>query len=113
MRAIGYARENRERFVSELEEFLRIPSVSALPDHRVHIDRAADWLVEQLRAIGLNAETLPVEGGHPMVYGERTDAPGRPTVLFYGHYDVQPAEPLEEWTTPPFEPAQRGNDLYA
>lgn len=113
MRAIGYARENRERFVSELEEFLRIPSVSALPDHRVYIDRAADWLAEQLRAIGLNAETLPVEGGHPMVYGERTDAPGRPIVLFYGHYDVQPAEPLEAWTSPPFEPTRRGDDLYA
>jgi acetylornithine deacetylase/succinyl-diaminopimelate desuccinylase-like protein len=111
--AISYAHDNRERFVRELKAFLRIPSVSALPDHREHVRHAADWLVDQLRTIGLNAEALPIEGGHPMVYGERNDAPGRPTVLFYGHYDVQPAEPLEEWTTPPFEPTQRGNDLYA
>jgi acetylornithine deacetylase/succinyl-diaminopimelate desuccinylase-like protein len=113
MTAIGYAREHQQRFVNELVEFLRIPSVSALPDHRVHVHRAASWLVEQLRTIGLDAEMLPVEGGHPMVYGERREASGRPTVLFYGHYDVQPADPLDAWTSPPFEPTRRGDDLYA
>jgi acetylornithine deacetylase/succinyl-diaminopimelate desuccinylase-like protein len=113
MNAVDYARDNRERFLRELEAFLRIPSVSALPDHHEHLRRAANWLGDQLRAIGLNAEILPIEDGHPMVYGEWKEARSRATVLFYGHYDVQPAEPLDEWTSPPFEPTRRGDDLYA
>lgn len=113
MSALTYARDNRERFIKELEAFLRIPSVSALPDHREDVVRAANWLVEQLRNIGLTGEVLPIEGGHPMVYGEWKDAPGRPTALFYGHYDVQPADPMDEWASPPFEPTRRGDDLHA
>lgn len=113
MSAVGYARDNRERFVKELEAFLRIPSVSALPDHREDVQKAAQWLADQLHAIGLAAEVLPIEGGQPMVFGSWDGAPGRPTVLFYGHYDVQPAEPLDDWTSPPFEPTRRGDKLFA
>ncbi|HEY3246948.1 MAG TPA: dipeptidase [bacterium] len=111
--ATTYAQENRRRFLDQLEEFLRIPSISTLPEHAGDIRRAADWLIDHLRAIGLTTELIPIEGSHPMVYAEWTGAPGRPTALFYGHYDVQPADPLEEWVSPPFEPVQRGDDLFA
>jgi len=111
--ALSYAQDNRRRFVEQLDGFLRIPSISALPAHAGDIRRAADWLIDDLRAIGLTTELIPIEGSHPMVYAEWKGAPGRPTVLFYGHYDVQPVDPLDEWISPPFEPTQRGDDLFA
>ncbi len=94
-------------------EFLQIPSISTLPEHAADARRAADWVAAQAQAIGLTAELLPIEGSHPMVYAEWSGAPGRPTVLFYGHYDVQPVDPLDEWVSPPFQPTQRGDDLFA
>lgn len=113
MGALDYARQHRARFVDELKALLRIPSISTLPDHRNSILQAADWLLAQLREMGMTTELIPLNGGHPMVYAQWMQASNRPTVLFYGHYDVQPVDPLAEWTAPPFEPTQRGEDLYA
>ena len=111
----AYVEQHRERFLAQLQDLLRIPSVSALSQHRPDVWRAAEWVAEDLRAIGLHGVAVipDAEGGHPLVYGEWLDAPGRPTLLIYGHYDVQPPDPLELWQTPPFEPAVRGDDLYA
>jgi acetylornithine deacetylase/succinyl-diaminopimelate desuccinylase-like protein len=104
---------NRERFLAELSEFLRIPSISTLPEHRPAIGRAAAFVADALRGVGMeNVETIPT-AGHPLVYGEWLHAPGKPTMLCYGHYDVQPADPLGEWTSPPFEPTLRDGNLYA
>jgi acetylornithine deacetylase/succinyl-diaminopimelate desuccinylase-like protein len=111
--AILYARENGTRFLNELKDFLRIPSVSTLPENRPDIERAARWVADDLKRIGLDhVEEIPT-AGHPMVYADWLHVPGKPTVLCYGHYDVQPAEPLEEWTTPPFDPVERDGSLYA
>lgn len=108
-----YVRSNRERFLEELKTFLRIPSVSTLPEHRPDIQRAAEFVAEEFRRIGMTrAEIIPTEG-HPLVYAEWLGATGKPTVLCYGHYDVQPAEPLEEWKSPPFEPDVRDANIYA
>ncbi len=107
-----YARERRPQFLEELKTFLRIPSISALPEHAPDLRRAAAWLEERLRGMGLRARIIE-DGAHPVVYGEWLGAPGRPTLLCYGHYDVQPPDPLGEWTSPPFEPTLRGEDLYA
>ena len=104
---------NREPATTELFEFLRIPSVSARSEHRADVARAADWLAEKITAAGLIAEVIPTSG-HPIVLGEWRDAgPSAPTYLVYGHYDVQPAEPLELWHSPPFEPAVRDGRIYA
>ncbi len=111
--SISYAQAHRDQFLDELKTFVAIPSISTLPQHRDDVQRAANWLLGQLQNLGMNAELLPLEGGHPMVYGEWLKAPGRPTVLFYGHYDVQPVDPLDEWRHPPFEPTVRGEDLFA
>jgi succinyl-diaminopimelate desuccinylase len=100
------------RFENELCEFLRIPSVSADPARRPDMQKAAQWVADQFRQLGMTAEILPT-GGHPLVYAESPAVEGAPTVLVYGHYDVQPPDPLELWTTPPFEPTRRGDNLYA
>ncbi len=106
-----------ERFQTEaleqLKEFLRIPSISALPEHKPDIQRAADFTEAALKRAGIT-ETCQITrgGGNPLVYGAWTGAPGKPTMLLYGHYDVQPPDPLDEWKSPPFEPEQRGDDLF-
>ncbi len=114
MNAYDYAKANHLRFVRELVEFLRLPSISTLPAHREDVNRTAHWLAEHLRAIGAHTvEVTPTEG-HPIVLAEFTSPrPTAPTVLFYGHYDVQPIDPLHEWITPPFEPTERDGALYA
>lgn len=114
MDAIAYARANRERFLSELQDFLRIPSVSTQPEHQADVQRAAAWLRDQLLDAGFpRAEVMPTQG-HPVVYAEWLAAgPQAPTVLLYGHCDVQPPDPLELWDTPPFEPTVVGDDLFA
>jgi len=113
MDLIGYIESKREDNLNELKEFLRIPSVSAKSENKADIERAAQWVAGKLRAAGLeNAEIAPTKM-HPLVYGESLRAPGKPTILFYGHYDVQPAEPLELWTSPAFEPTVRDGSLYA
>ena len=103
---------DREQANTELFELLRIPSVSADPTRKADMTRAADWLQLKLQALGFAAR-VDQTPGHPIVYAERLNAPGKPTVLIYGHYDVQPEAPLEEWHTPPFEPTVRDGRIYA
>ena len=110
---LGFARAERARFYAELDGFLRIPSVSAKSDHDAETERAAEWVRAQLAGAGLEAETFATPG-HPVVTGEwRGAGPDAPTVLIYGHYDVQPPEPLELWDSPPFEPDIRNGRIYA
>src|SRR5262245_10490252 len=102
----------REQHLAELCEFLRIPSVSATSEHKPDIERAARWVGDHLRAAGFKTiETVPTTL-HPLIYTESLKAPGQPTILFYGHYDVQPPEPLDLWTSPAFEPTVRNGNLF-
>src|SRR4029079_11467553 len=111
--AVDYARQNQQRFLSELKDLLRIPSVSTLPDHKDDVRRAADFVAAEMKRIGLeHVEVIKTEG-HPLVYGDWLHAAGKPTVLCYAHYDVQPPDPLDEWKSPPFEPQVRNDNLYA
>ena len=107
-----YARRHAPRFVRELAEFIRIPSVSSLSEHESDMRECAAWLVRHLRAIGLEGVRCWDTGGHPVVCGHWLHAAGRPTVLIYGHYDVQPADPAAEWSSPPFAPAVRDERLF-
>ena len=102
----------KESYLEELKDYLRIPSISTDPEYAAEVSRAADFLVGKLTEAGLTAEKIATKG-HPLVYAEWLGAPGKPTVLFYGHYDVQPADPLSEWRNPPFEPTVEGDKLYA
>src|SRR6476661_7490687 len=109
----AFVRENEERLLEELKTFLRIPSVSTLPEHKPDVDRAAAFVADALNQAGVeNIEIIPT-ANHPLVYGDWLHAPGQPTVLLYGHYDVQPPDPLELWHTPPFEPTLRDGKIYA
>jgi len=111
--ALEYARQNQPRFLAELKDLLRIPSVSTLPQHKSDIERAAEFLAAQMRTIGLEHVEVIKTAGHPLVYADWLHAASKPTALCYGHYDVQPPDPLNEWTTPPFEPTERNQNLYA
>lgn len=111
--AVKFATENHSRYLAELKNFLRIPSVSTLPEHAADCLRAAEFLAAELKRIGMeNVRVLPTQG-HPLVYADWLHAAGKPTALCYGHYDVQPADPIDEWHTPPFEPTERDGNLYA
>src|SRR5215475_14056127 len=102
----------RDQNLAELSEFLRIPSVSAKSEHKPDVERAARWVADNLRQAGFKlVETVPT-ALHPLVYAESLEAPGKPTILFYGHYDVQPAEPLHLWTSPAFEPEVRNGNIF-
>lgn len=107
-----YLAENADRFLEELKNFLRIPSVSADSRHKGDVRRAAEFVMAQFRSLGLTAELVET-AGHPICYGHWLKAPGAPTVLIYGHYDVQPPDPLDKWVTSPFEPTVRDGCLYA
>src|SRR5215471_6156249 len=107
-----YAELNRERFVEELKEVIRFPTISAQPRYAGDLKKCADWLANHLRRIGLESVRVIPTPRHPIVCGEWQHAPGKPTVLIYGHYDVQPVDPISDWHSPPFEPTVRGNDLY-
>ncbi len=110
----AYLESARGRQLEELEEWLRIPSISALPAHKQDVRAAAEWLAGHLRKIGLHNVRLIESDIHPLVYADWLDAgPDAPTVLCYGHFDVQPVDPLDKWSSPPFEPTLRGDDLYA
>jgi acetylornithine deacetylase/succinyl-diaminopimelate desuccinylase-like protein len=111
--AVSYARENKERFLNELKELLRIPSVSTLEEHKGDIQKAASFVADELKRIGFEHVEVVPTGGHPLIYADWLHAAGKPTALCYAHYDVQPAEPLDEWVTPPFEPTERDNNIYA
>jgi acetylornithine deacetylase/succinyl-diaminopimelate desuccinylase-like protein len=111
--ALDYANQNHDRFLDELIEVLKIPSISTDAEYNDEVMRAAKWMANHLKSLGIeNVEVMPTEGGHPVVYGDYIKKPGAPTVLVYGHYDVQPADPLELWETGPFEPQVRGELLY-
>lgn len=113
MSAQSWLTANTATATDELFDFLRIPSVSARSEHKADTARAAEWLAAQMKAAGLTVEVIPT-GGHPVVLGEwRGAGADAPTYLVYGHYDVQPAEPLELWTSPPFEPTIRDGRIYA
>jgi len=113
MKATNFARKNRETFINELKEFLRFPSVGTQPDRKSAMLDSAQWLLDKLGQAGLeNLQKIPT-AGHPIVYGDWLHAGESPTVLIYGHYDVQPADPLDEWESDPFEPAILGDYMYA
>ncbi len=103
----------RKQALEEMFELLRIPSISTLAEHKRDIVHAADFIEAALRRAGMTQSGLIERGGHPMVFGEWLGAPGKPTLLLYGHYDVQPPDPLDEWLSPPFEPTVRGDDVFA
>ncbi len=110
---VTFVRENEARLLEELKAFLRIPSISTSPEHKGDVGRAAEFVAASLREAGLeNVETIPT-AGHSLVYADWLHAPGKPTVLCYGHYDVQPPDPLELWRNPPFEPAVENGNIYA
>jgi acetylornithine deacetylase/succinyl-diaminopimelate desuccinylase-like protein len=103
---------NNDRLLTELSEFLRIPSISTLPQHDPDCRRAAEWVASDLRRLGCTDVQLLASETHPVVWAAGPLVPGAPTLVIYGHYDVQPPDPLDEWTTPPFEPAVRNGKLY-
>lgn len=110
---LSYLRANRERFLEELKAILAIPSISTDAEHKADVQRAADWFTDQLRGLGMQHVQEYSTPGHPLVYGEWRQDAHAPTVLIYGHYDVQPADPIEQWESPPFVPQVRGENLYA
>jgi len=108
-----YFSTNRDAHLEELKQWLAIPSISALSEHKDDVLSAAHWLVDTLKRAGLENIELYPTAGHPVIYADYLHAPGKPTILVYGHYDVQPVDPLNLWTTPPFEPEIRDGKLYA
>ncbi len=111
--ALAYVEAQHDIFLEGLKDLLRIPSISTLPKHKKDIKRAAKFVAKELENIGLNKVKVIKTEGHPLVYGEWLEAKGKPTVLLYGHYDVQPVDPIELWESDPFEPEVRGDNLYA
>ena len=111
--ALDYVRAHHDAYLEQLKSLVAIPSVSTLPEHKADVVRTAEWLRDELNRAGMTRSELMATPLHPMVYAEWLGAPGKPTVLVYGHYDVQPADPLNEWETPPFAPSVRGEYLYA
>ena len=110
---LKYLEANQERYLSELNEFLRIPSISTNKENQDDVRRCAQWVADHMKSIGMQNVQIFPSPGHPIVYSDWLGAPGKPTVLFYGHYDVQPVDPLQLWTAPPFEPTVRDGNLYA
>lgn len=113
-KAIDFVRANRERYLTELKEFVAIPSISTSDENKPDMQEAAEWVVTQLRSLGMDKVEIMPTGGHPAVYGEWMGAgKDAPTVMIYGHYDVQPVDPLELWQSPPFDTVVRGDNVYA
>lgn len=113
VKTTAFVRENATRLLDELKEFLRIPSISTLSEHKGDVERAAQFVASSLKKAGLeNIEIIPTSG-HPLIYADWLHAPGKPTVLCYGHYDVQPPDPLELWRNPPFEPVVENGNIVA
>lgn len=109
----SYLKENKDRYLEELTEFLRIPSISSLPEHADDVVQAGEWVAERLKTAGLEKVAMMPTGGHPVVYGQWLHAAGKPTVMIYGHFDTQPVDPIDEWTHPPFEPRVKDERIYA
>ena len=112
-RVIEYLKENRDRHLEELKQFLSIPSISSLSEHHDDIVKAAEWVKDELVKIGIEKVEIMETGGKPVVYGELISNESAPTVLIYGHYDVQPVDPIALWESDPFEPVIRDNKIYA
>jgi acetylornithine deacetylase/succinyl-diaminopimelate desuccinylase-like protein len=114
-KALAYVDAHRDAFLDDLKDLLRIPSISTLPEHRDDVRRAAQYVADQLTAIGVQQVRLlqPLHEGHPLVFGEWLHAKDKPTILLYGHYDVQPVDPIALWKSPPFAPEVRNGNLYA
>lgn len=110
---IKYIRDNMDNYIEELKEFLRIPSISTLPESKKEVERCAKFVAGNLKKIGMSRVEIFKTEGHPLVYAEWLGAPGKPTVLVYGHYDVQPVDPIELWNTPPFEPTIKNGKIFA
>ena len=110
---IDHIQTSRDRYVSQMKEFLAIPSISCSPEHSGEVRRCAEWTADEMRRIGLQNVRLIETKGHPVVYGDWLNAPGAPTILFYGHYDVQPVDPVDLWESPPFEATVRDGEIYA
>jgi acetylornithine deacetylase/succinyl-diaminopimelate desuccinylase-like protein len=111
--ALAYARQHQPEFLDNLKELVSIPSVSTAPEHKADMQRAAAWLAARLEGLGIQKVAVMPTAGHPVVYGEWLNAPGKPVVLVYGHYDVQPVDPIELWKTGPFAPTEIGEYLHA
>ena len=109
----NYIKENENNYIEELKEFLRIPSISTVQDNKEDIKRAANFVAEKLKSAGMNRVEVYTTEGHPLVYGEWLGAPGKPTIVIYGHYDVQPVDPIELWENPPFDPVIKDGKIYA
>ncbi len=109
----NHLNEHRDQYLKELMDFLRIPSISSLSDHTPHVQQAAEWVEARMKSAGIQSVRIMPTGGHPVVYGDWLHAPGKPTVLIYGHFDVQPVDPLDLWSSPPFEPTLREGRIYA
>ena len=112
-KVVDFINVNRDRYIDEMKRYLAIPSISALPEHKGDVRKCAEWTRDEMSRIGLQKCRLEETPGHPIVYGEWLGAPGQPTILFYGHYDVQPVDPLHLWTSPPFEATIRDGEIYA
>jgi acetylornithine deacetylase/succinyl-diaminopimelate desuccinylase-like protein len=112
-KVVDFINVNRDRYIDEMKQYLAIPSISALPEHKDDVHKCAEWTRDEMQRIGLQNTRLEKTPGHPIVYGEWLGAPGAPTILFYGHYDVQPVDPLHLWTSPPFEATIRDGEIYA
>ncbi len=110
---IDFINVNRERYLEELKALLAIPSISALPEHAGDVRRCAEWCGDEMRRVGLQNVQLFETPGNPIVYGDWLGAEGAPTILFYGHYDVQPVDPLDLWLSPPFEATVRDGEIFA
>ncbi len=110
---IDYIQNNQDAYISELKEFLRIPSISTLPENKDDINRCAEFVAAKLKNAGMSKVEIFKTEGHPLVYGEWLGAPGKPTVLIYGHYDVQPVDPIELWDNDPFDPVIKDGKIFA
>ena len=110
---VDFINVNRDRYIDELKEYLSIPSISALPDYAPEVIRCAEWTADELRRVGLENVRLAETAGYPVVCAEWLHAGEAPTIIFYGHYDVQPVDPLDKWETPPFDATVRSGELYA
>ena len=112
-KVIDFINVNRDRYLDELKALLAIPSISALPEHAADVKRCAEWCADEMRRIGLQNVRLIDTPGNPVVYGDWLGAAGAPTILFYGHYDVQPVDPIDLWESPPFDATIRDGEIYA
>ncbi|MCF6238594.1 MAG: M20/M25/M40 family metallo-hydrolase, partial [Candidatus Marinimicrobia bacterium] len=112
-KTLNFLNQNHDRFEQELIDVLKVPSISALPDHTQDMQTMANMLRDEMQKIGLDNARIIETDGHPVVYSEWLSAPKKPTLLIYGHYDVQPVDPVDLWSSPPFEPVIRGDRIFA